>query len=471
MASRRDELQAHQFLKQRVVSALIVHQTDPERPPFRRAAVSGFGSLALALLALAVVGVYGLIVPVHGKAFKPGKEVIVEKETGNRFVYLNGRLNPVSNYSSALLILGKHTGTQLVSRNALVGLPRGPLVGIAGAPDELPDSKHLLGAPWTMCAQPGTNNAGGRTNKSVLLIGRGADGGSAVGDRATLLNVPSTGQEYLLWHGYRHEIADQRAVSAGLALADESRIDVAAAWVDVLPAGPSIRPLSVPYAGYRSSALPSRPETRIGQLFVVRVSSTVSQYYLAQERRLVPISPFQFYIQLAAKVTRLAYPGESAHAIGLDPAEVTLAGQAPDSTNRADPPRVRPAFVQPTSSTAAVCAAFTAGNPVPTISVGAAVPASGQTTPGHSPAGAPLADRIVVPPGRAALVSVVPNSSAAAGTISLITDLGIRYAVPSTDVLKTLGYDGVKPIRVPADLAARIPEGPALDPAIARRPH
>lgn len=468
MASRRDELQAYQFLKQRAVSALITHQTDPERPPFRRATVSAFGSLALALVALAVTGVYGLIVPVHKDTFKPGKDVIVEKETGNRFVFLNGRLNPVQNYSSALLILGQHAGTQLVSRDSLVGLPRGPVVGIPGAPDELPDSKHVLGGPWTMCAQPTTNNAGGRINRSVLLVGRNAAGGESAGDKALLLDVPSTGKQYLLWHGYRHEITDPKAVLAGLALANESRIDVAAAWVDVLPAGPSIAPMSVRFAGYRSNALPSRPNTRIGQLFVVQLSGTIRQYYLAQENRLVPISQFQFDIQLAAAATQKAYPGQSAHAIALDPAEVTLAGQAPNATANSDPPRNRPAFVQPDSPTASVCAAFATGSVVPTVSVGAHVPAGGESTPGRSATGAPLADRVIVPPGRVSLVSVVPNKSSAAGTTSLITDLGKRYSVPTADVLKTLGYGGVKPIRVPADLAARIPAGPALDPAAAR---
>jgi hypothetical protein len=198
----------------------------------------------------------------------------------------------------------------------------------------------------------------------------------------------------------------------------------------------------------------------------------VRQYYLAQADRLVSISPLQFDIQLAAKATQLAYRGASPHPFSLDPAEVTLAGQTPATTSSSDPPRQRPAFVQPQSTTAAVCAAFGAGATVPAVSVGSNVPSTGvvQTT-SSSKSSTPLADRIVVPPGWAALVTVVANNGSAAGTTSLITDLGVRYSLASADVQKILGYGGVKPIRIPAGLAARIPAGPALDPATARQPN
>jgi hypothetical protein len=32
-----------------------------------------------------------------------------------------------------------------------------------------------------------------------------------------------------------------------------------------------------------------------------------------------------------------------------------------------------------------------------------------------------------------------------------------------------LGYSGVQPVRLPASLVVRLPAGPALDPAIAKR--
>ena len=472
MASRRDELRAHQFLKQRAVSALVVHQTDPEQPPFRRPSVAAWGSLALALVGLAVAGVIGMVTHKKATTLQAGKDVIVEKGTGARFVFLNGRLEPVANYSSALLILGDHLGTQNVDGKTLVGVPRGPTVGIAGAPDELPDSKHLLSGGWAMCSNPSTSGSGGRLDHSLLLVGQDATGGTALADQAALVNVAATGKQYLIWHGYRHEIPDRRAVSAGLALAGEASIPVASAWVDVLPAGPKLAPIPVPGSGGPSRALLSRPQTRAGQLFVVPVSATARQYYLALADRLLPITPLQLEIQLAAPATRSAYAGRSPQPLRLDPAEVTLADQASPVTAASDPPRDRPRFVRPASSMAGACAAFAPGSAVPSVTIGATVPpdSAQQATPGRSPTGTPLADRVAVPAGHAALVSIVANGQAAAGTLALVTDLGELFPLASSDVPKILGYAGVTPTRVAAVLAARVPSGPALDPVIARKP-
>jgi hypothetical protein len=52
----------------------------------------------------------------------------------------------------------------------------------------------------------------------------------------------------------------------------------------------------------------------------------------------------------------------------------------------------------------------------------------------------------------------------------LVTDAGELFPLASSDVPKILGYAGLTPTRVAAVLAARIPQGPALDPARARQP-
>jgi len=40
--------------------------------------------------------------------------------------------------------------------------------------------------------------------------------------------------------------------------------------------------------------------------------------------------------------------------------------------------------------------------------------------------------------------------------------------VPSADALGILGYAGVRPVRMPSNLVALLPAGPALDPQRAR---
>jgi ESX secretion system ATPase EccB len=82
--------------------------------------------------------------------------------------------------------------------------------------------------------------------------------------------------------------------------------------------------------------------------------------------------------------------------------------------------------------------------------------------------GAVLADRIVVPPGAGALVTNLAAPDASAGGLSLVPDLGMRYSLPSVELLPVLGYGGVEVVPLPAPVLALVPAGPALDPAAAR---
>jgi hypothetical protein len=91
-------------------------------------------------------------------------------------------------------------------------------------------------------------------------------------------------------------------------------------------------------------------------------------------------------------------------------------------------------------------------------------------TPKRGPQGTALADRILVEPGSAAVVEAMPSSRAPAGTVVLVTDLGRAYPLADPKLLDTLGYAGTRPLRLPADLIARIPQGPGLNPASATRP-
>jgi hypothetical protein len=87
----------------------------------------------------------------------------------------------------------------------------------------------------------------------------------------------------------------------------------------------------------------------------------------------------------------------------------------------------------------------------------------------RSTAGTALADRVLVPPGTAAVVEAMPSGKAPAGTVSVVTDLGRSYPLADPKLLDVLGYEGVQPVRIPAGLVARIPQGSGLDPAAAGR--
>jgi type VII secretion protein EccB len=469
MASKRDQLHAYQFLAQRVVSALVTRESDPEQPPFRRPSNSAFASIALAVIALAAVGVYGFIVPGGNKSWRSGESVIVEKETGTRHIYLDGRLHPVANYTSALLLLGQHASTVSVSRKSLVDVPRGPRIGIPDAPDALPGRDRVLAGSWSLCSQPVKDLSGAVVTESVLLAGLSPRGGAAVGDAALLVEVPATRDWHLIWHGYRHRISQADTTVVGLALRTVPRISVGMALVDNLPAGPSIGPIPLPDMGQPSAALPGRPDLRVGQLLVVQTSGV--QYYLADAELLRPISPLQYDIQRAYRPTSDAYAGGDPVAIPLSPLGLSSARVAPVAPASADQaPATRTAFAGGGDTNVPVCATFDSGATVPRLTVAPDLPPSDpiSATPRRTETGLPLADRVVVPPGSAIVVEAMPSPQAQAGTVVVVTDLGRSHPIASRDILGVLGFDGVQPVRMPAGLVARIPLGSGLDPAVAK---
>jgi hypothetical protein len=80
------------------------------------------------------------------------------------------------------------------------------------------------------------------------------------------------------------------------------------------------------------------------------------------------------------------------------------------------------------------------------------------------------ADFVSVARGRGALAvaAASPEAPAGSGTVSVVTDTGLRYPIASRDLLARLGYGQVPPRQVPAQLIALLPQGPALDANKAR---
>jgi hypothetical protein len=52
VSSRQDQLHSYQYSLQRVVSALVTHDPDPTRSPFRRVGSTALVSVLIAILAL-----------------------------------------------------------------------------------------------------------------------------------------------------------------------------------------------------------------------------------------------------------------------------------------------------------------------------------------------------------------------------------------------------------------------------------
>ncbi|PWU50338.1 type VII secretion protein EccB [Micromonospora sp. S4605] len=456
MPSRQDQLHSYQFTVQRAVAALVMRETDPAQSPFRRLAGAALASVLVAAIGVGGSALYGLFAG-GGSKWRDAGAVIVEKESGARFVYREQKLHPVLNYASALLIIGAdRPKTVLVSRRSIDGVPRGLPLGIADAPDSLPAPGRLVTAPWTVCSAAPTGTAP-EAPRSALLVGVDAADGRPLGEDALLLRHPDGGL-HLLWHHRRHLVRDANRVLAALAATRARAVPVAPALLNVLPAGADLAPLALPDEGEPSERVSG---ARIGDVYLVRNSGGGRQYAVALRDGLAGITELQASLLLA----RTGQREPESITLGRFAALPKLPDLAP--TGPAAPPTVPPRLAA--LDGAALCARFGDDGAVVDVRLGAALPDLGATPRTPAPVGGGvLADHVLVEPGRGAVVESVAAPGATGGAVSVVTDLGRRYVLAGGEVLGMLGYRDVRPARLPAGLVSLVPAGATLDPAAAR---
>lgn len=473
MASRRDQLHSYQFMVQRAVSAVVYRDTELAQVPFGRAGATLFISVMVAVLALGAVGIYGLFSPGGNKSWRAINAIIVEKETGARYVYVDERLHPVLNYSSARLILKQDpVATVLVASASLRDAPRGPALGIVGAPDSLPPGKRLITGGWVLCSQPESDEAGRLTTASVLFVGGRSGAGRSLGDDEGVLVRHRDGSVYLVWRSHRFQIRDPRIVLNALALGQVPPVTAAPAWINALPAGPDLERIVISKRGAASALRGSR----VGQVVVARSQSGESQYYAVLSDGIADVTAVQADILLNDPETVAAYPGDQPRAIqrgDLATAKRSTQSLLPRSAaGRIAPPTKMPTMVSFAGDRAGMCASFgdVASPPQVSLDVPVLDPAEGNRPVQQTGEKATLADRVVVSPGGGAVVAAVMSAESPVGALSIVTDLGVRHPLASPEVLGYLGYGEGSIVRMPSSLVTLLPVGPALSPEAAGAP-
>ncbi|GAA2666827.1 type VII secretion protein EccB [Actinoplanes palleronii] len=443
MASRRDQLQSYQFLNQRVISAFVMRETDPAQSPLRRGIGALFGGLMVAVLIGAGFGIYGILTKVGTDQWKSDGSVVIERESGASFVYLQGRLNPALNFTSAKLAAGRPNPTVYrIAAKALAGVPRGVTIGIPNAPASLPAAGQQIGLPWTMCVVPGDDPA------SALLVGSAGPGGTDLGERGLLV---TDGDSQLVWHGRKHRIRDARTTLPALFGAVDP-IPVGIAWLNALPAGTDIAPLQVQNRGEPSDDVEGFAN---GDVLSAKAGVDGKQFYLVLRNGLLPITPLQ------QTVLNASFPAEPKDIPNSVVANSPPLKPAAGNTQPESPPELAAVAAGTTA-----CAITRVAATPPSITVGGAAAGLAAAVPtAGADGGRALADAILVPAGRFALVRV-PGS----GGYQVVTDLGLRHAVPNADALGRLGYAPASATEVPTALVSAIPRGVTLDPAAAVRP-
>ena len=476
MASRRDQLHSYQFMIQRVVAALVMRETDPAQSPFRRAAGAIFAGFMVATLGVAGFMVYGLWKPggntewVKAGAKKP--VVLVEEETGAKYVFAGGTLYPAANYTSALLAAGAAGGDPKpisVSRNSLadVPVPRGEMIGIPGAPDSLPHEDKLVNGSWSLCSQPKVNRQGAEEGiETVLAVNIVPyEQQHMAGEKVLLVEDEGSSEKYLVYQGHKFKIVGEDLFFTAVSRRGSwTPLQAGAAWLTSLPEGEDLAPLELSGDGESSSF----QDSQVGDVFRVEGLGD-SQYYVALKDKPAAITQLQAALLMAKRGQEEPRKLVASNLTNVEPSKEywpgTGAGAPPESVQMHD---------VEADQKKATCAVFSAGGAAPKLVFNAKLPISpleGTPTELRGDNGELWASRVVMRSGTGAFVTTSKTIDSGIPRLSLVAD-GKVFPLASYDVIKMLGYDP-KTTEVgwmPENLVLRLPRGPAMVPEDALRP-
>ncbi|MFD3548958.1 type VII secretion protein EccB [Streptomyces sp. NPDC058655] len=522
MASRRDELNAYTFAKRRTVAAFLQPSaagTEEGAPRPLRAVVPG---LVVGALIVAGFGAWGMFKPTAPKGWdRPGTQVVVGKQSTTRYVVLNTkvngkdrpRLHPVLNLASARLLLNDakskvvHVDDKVLDRGRP---PRGPIIGIPYAPDRLPAKEDAGKAKrWAVCQQPGGNNRGVQTAAFVLSEreARVLDDGRRLGEGQALY-VQSTGpgkERYLVdatGTKYRFPEGTPAAGTMTTALVGTGATpqQVTEEWLATLAAGDDLAFPQLPakagtQAGVRGLAT---ADNLVGMVLTAQTGSG-TQHYVVLPGRVAPVSGFAAWLLISAPETDGLDMNGRAREIdlqALDPDATPFAGSVRwprHKTERVNAAAPAGAQAAGAGSRDTVCNVLRAvdGQGGATLSTWA-----GEAYPLDITASGTSA---YVTPGSGLLYTQVQGrQTSAGGSLFLVTDTGLRYAVQAngdSDSEKSrigaadqqgkegadarpeasqaqirLGYGSVTPAMVPIAWSEFLSKGPRLDTNSARQP-
>lgn len=464
MQSRRDQVQAYFFVVGRLVAAVTHGKPDTLEAPNNRLNKGVVLGIVIGAIIAGIFGIIGLFVPGGNTTWQHEGAIVMNEENGARYVYLQGQLRPVLNYSSAKLVAGKG-GSQVysVSQKSLGDTPVGQPIGIPDAPDSLPAAAKLDTGPWTVCAQP----SGAEPTLALLL---GAPAGATLTEELSFLVSTPDGQTYLIWQGKRHRVPD-RAAQEALGYGDTQPVPVTAGWLNPVPAGKDLRVPATQGRGEQGPRIDGG-DSVVGQIYEVRNPAiNTDQFYLLRQDGVASLTATTAALLLADPSTQDAYDGP-VEPVVVGPAALRGVPVSSGADLSEGLPPAPPEIITPPRESVP-CMRFgpsatgdmqAAAELLPAAAVTAAVPVASDTA-------GKTADRVSVPAGGGVLVRDLPAPGANPGTAFLVTETGTRYPLASAEVMAAFGYDESMAVHVPAQLLGLLPAGPLLSTEAALRTH
>lgn len=455
----RLQVSGYRFLVRRMEHALVRRDVrmlgDPMRSQTRAMVVGGI----VTTIGLAACLVLALIRPQDKIA---DNKIVVGKDSGAMFVVIGDTVHPVLNLASARLISGESAKPAIVKEAELGKKPRGPLVGIPGAPSALPFDSDADGRAWTVCDSIASDGSSSITTSVLIgdpeLGDRSAD--LAPGD-ALLLRAGNV--TYLVYDGKRARIdpAD-RAVVAALALDGATPRPVSPGLLNAIPEVDEIAPPTIEGAG----GVPNYPfpVAKVGAV-VQSARSEGNQYYVVLRDGLQAIG------SATKDLIRYTDSQGMADIEKIAPDKITAAPQVASLDVASFPDAAR--GIADIGETPVTCLSWQpitssedeASAAEITVLTGRGLPMSDDARLvdlAQADGSGDKADAVYVRPGAGAFVQTtgIAADSQRRDSKFYVADTGVRYGIVDDDAAKALGF--TRPESAPWPIVALLAPGPAL---------
>jgi len=426
MATKGDLIQAQSFSQRRLLTAFVSgapggKELEPAKP--MRAVIAAIA------LSVAVVGVgvfWGLLHPGLPSGWENGR-LVLAKDTGARYVTIDGTLHPVVNTASARLLIPSSSFKVITTNQGdLADVSLGSTLGIVGAPDALPPASALVNDGWTSClADQGLSTRIAATPAAA-----------ATPDAV----VVTTGSDLFVVAGHvRHPVtaADSDAVLRAAGITSSGAQKVPASWLNLFDAGTELAPITV-----ASPAPVGDSKLSTGEVVHIEGTADAERFLITDDGELAALSPLAWQLYQLGNGPSVHAPTEvaAAQVRGLQTAKAPAGGADwPENGFTALDEGDRP------------CALLThKGTAAQTV-------LASQSTTREAKAG------VQVGAGAGALVSAQAGEDSSR-MLTLVDATGTAFSLPgaTAETVARLGYDADEVGTVEAAWTDLLPTGPAL---------
>ncbi|MDS1114448.1 type VII secretion protein EccB [Gordonia westfalica] len=461
------QVNGYRFLIKRLEHALVRRDVRMLHDPMRSQLQALVVGTVLGLLVLGGCGVYGLIRP---QGSVGDATIIVSKNSGSMYVLVEDTLHPVLNLASARLITGSSEKPTSVADKKLQPYPRGPLLGIPGAPASLPGSAHKGTSMWTVCDSAAvSSDTSSESIQQTVIADEPALGASTVETArpADAVLVDAGDETFLIYQLFRDGAwspvraavdTDSAPVMRALGLEGVAPRRMTPGLLNSFPLVDPLEVPTIPGAGAPGAV----ESATVGSVVKSVDVDDETTYHVVLRGGVQEISA------PTAEILRLADRDGAAPVMTVAPGRLATL-KVVEELPIGDFPQLTPSMLG-LAADPTLCRSWSRGTDEPraetALLAGRALPLKSDARPVRltSADGAgPGLDQVYLPPGSGEYLQVTGNEADSARTESLfyVNDSGVRFGIPDLETGGTLGL-GDSPARAPWSVVSLLAPGPTL---------